>query len=129
VEKNIIMGEIDITNLLKAFNTFRKFILSLNTEQEKAGAIQAFEFSYELAWKTMKKVLFKNGLATSSPRDTFRVAAMNNLIDNPETWFEFLKKRNLTVHTYDEEVVNQIIKVFPTFEKELAEFIERVKAL
>ena len=48
---------INIDYIKKAQAVFEKFRNNLQTDQEQAGAIQAFEFSYELAWKLMKRVL------------------------------------------------------------------------
>jgi len=117
---------VDIRNLLKARNVFERFRLHLNTDQEQAGAIQAFEFSYELAWKTMRRILEKRGLEVQSPRDTFREAARNKLINNPEEWFIFLEKRNLTSHTYKEENAQSIVNILPAFSRALNEFLKNL---
>lgn len=115
---------INIKNLIKAQDRFEQFRKNLNSDQEKAGAIQAFEFCYELAWKTLKRVLGSRGIEVNSPRETFREAAREKLISDPEKWFEFLKKRNLTAHTYNQENAEEIVKIFDSFSKELAEVIK-----
>jgi nucleotidyltransferase substrate binding protein (TIGR01987 family) len=115
----LILDKINISPLLKAQQKFNLFIQHLKTEQEKAGAIQAFEYCYELSWKMLKKVLEIKGVQTASPRDTFREAAKNQLIDEPEVWFGFLKIRNLTSHTYNEILLEEIVKYFPEFKQEL----------
>lgn len=66
-----ISNDIYLDPLLKAQKKFENFRQNLNTEQEQAGAIQAFEYSFELAWKTLKRVLKHKGLEVGSPRDTF----------------------------------------------------------
>lgn len=71
------------------FETFRKDMI---TERDKAGAVQAFEFCYELCWKTIKKLLEAEGLEVGTPKDAFRKAATSGLITDPEIWFEFQKK-------------------------------------
>lgn len=86
-------ANINFSHLKKAQTVFEKFRCNLTTEQEMAGAILAFEFCYELAWKIMKRVLQENGLEVGSPRDTFRKAFAENLIDDPSVWFEFQEKR------------------------------------
>lgn len=117
---------VDISNLLKACKVFERFRLSLDTDQEQAGAIQAFEFTYELAWKTMKRLLEKRGIEVQSPRETFREAARNKLIQAPEQWFIFLDKRNLTSHTYKEENAQSIINILPLFSDSLREFLRNI---
>ncbi len=119
--------EINVSSLLKARDVFESFRKNLNTDQEKAGAIQAFEFCYELSWKTMKKVLSFRGIEVSTPRDTFREAALAHLIENPRIWFDFIGKRKLTVHTYDQENVEAILSIFDLFSRELNALIENLE--
>ena len=77
---------------------------------EKQGLIQAFEYTHELAWKTLKDFLKHHG----SMEDIFgskyatRQAFANGLIDHGDIWMEMIKSRNLTLHTYDEQTVEQI---------------------
>lgn len=48
----------------------------------------------------MKRLLQERGKIANSPRETFRMVALEGFIYDPELWFDFLVKRNLTVHTY-----------------------------
>jgi nucleotidyltransferase substrate binding protein (TIGR01987 family) len=98
----------------------------LSTEQEKAGAIQAFEYTYELTWKTMRRLLQERGITIQSPRSTFREAGLEGLINNPETWMEFIKIRNITVHTYDEEEVQMVLSCLNDFSNELGLFLKNI---
>lgn len=123
----LIFDEINIAPFLKAVSVFNEFSAHLNTNQEKAGAIQAFEFCFELSWKLLKRVLNKKGVEVSSPRDAFRKAAENKLISNVELWFDFVKKRNLTVHTYNLDMVAEIVAIFPNFRQALDELIQTLK--
>ena len=75
----------------------------------------------------MKRYLTARGLETGSPKDTFRAAALEKLIDDPEIWFEFQKKRNLAVHTYEQENLDIIIAIFDEFSAELKKLIDRLK--
>jgi hypothetical protein len=50
----MIIDTVNLEPLLKAFKKFELFRQKLDTEQEQAGAIQAFEYCYELSWKTMR---------------------------------------------------------------------------
>ena len=120
---------IDLSKLKKAKNVFEEFRIDLQSDRDKAGAIQAFEFCYELSWKTMKRVLGLRGQETGSPKDTFRKAAEEKLIDDPELWFEFQKKRNLTSHTYERENLELIVSIFDVFSKEMDKLIIRIEQL
>lgn len=121
--------KIDISKVIKARDVFERFRKNLVTDQDKAGAVQAFEFSYELSWKIMKRVLQSRGLEVGSPKDTFRKAVHEKLIDDPEIWFEFQKKRNLTTHIYDEEELEVVLSIFDHFSFELNKLIDRLKVL
>lgn len=64
-----------------------------------------------------------------SPRDAFREAAANQLIDTPTHWFQFIDKRNLTVHTYEERIAREVTQIFPIFSQEMHIFIQRMLEL
>lgn len=124
-----MIDKIDLSRVIKAKDTFERFRLNLTNEQYKAGAVQAYEFCYELAWKIMKRFLNQRGIEVNSPKETFRQAALEKIIDDPEIWFEFQKKRNLTVHTYEEENLDLIISIFDIFSKELNQLIIKLESL
>lgn len=123
---NTVIDGIDFTSLLRARANFEAFRCDMITDRDKAGAIQAFEYTYELAWKMMRKVLIARGQEHNSPREVFRVAGIEKLIQNSEIWFEFLKARNITVHSYDEEDADAVIAVFDDFSRELTAFLVRI---
>lgn len=125
----LILNDISLDPLLKAQSFLTAAIRDAKSELEKAGAVQAFEFCYELAWKTMKRILNYRGLEGTSPREVFRLAAVEKLIDNPETWFEFIRQRNLTVHVYNRKVADEIFDFLPQFAHELEAFIQKIKIL
>lgn len=87
----MIIDNVYITPLLKAFKKFEAFRVHTVTEQEKAGAIQAFEYCFELVWKIMKKLLEERGRIANSPKETFRMAALEGFIQDVEVWFNFFK--------------------------------------
>lgn len=119
----VLIGTINVLPLLKAFKKFEAFRLHDKTEQEKAGIIQAFEYCFELSWKLMKRLLEERGRIANSPRETFRMAALEGFIENPEIWFEFIKKRNLTVHTYQEKEAEEVLAICPIFSTEIKKFL------
>ncbi len=79
------------------------------------SAIQRFEFSFELLWKTLKTYLEENeGLECRSPRESFRNAFQVGLIKNDAAWMESLRLRNLTSHTYNELIADEIFQELPS---------------
>lgn len=125
----IILGELNITPLLRAQKTFEEALKTAHSDLERDGAIQRFEYTYELAWKTLKRILHFKGIDVNNPRDIFREAARQKLIDDPKIWFTFIKQRNLTSHTYNQDCAEEIFDNLPKFEKELAKIIETIKRL
>lgn len=121
--------KIDLTAILKAQKKFEAFRKNLITDQDKTGVVQAFEYCYELSWKLMQRILKQNGIDVNSPKTTFREAGLNHLIDDAELWFDFQKKRNLTVHSYNEENVELIISIVDSFSKEMDKLITRAREL
>jgi nucleotidyltransferase substrate binding protein (TIGR01987 family) len=75
---------------------------------EKAGAIQFFEVSFELSWKLMKDYSDFLGYMVNSPREAIKTFFSLSYIDNGGLWLEALMDRNLTVHTYDEIMANNV---------------------
>ena len=121
-----IIEDVNISPLLKAFEKFESFRMNSKTEQEKAGTIQAFEYCFELVWEIMKRLLEQRGKIANSPRETFRMAALENFITDPELWFDFLKKRNMTVHTYNQIEAEQVISVCAEFSSEIKQFLANI---
>jgi nucleotidyltransferase substrate binding protein (TIGR01987 family) len=77
---------------------------------EAQGMIQAFEFTHELAWNTLKDFLEERGVqGLYGSKDASRAAFKAGLIENGEAWMDMIQSRNLTTHTYDEATAAQII--------------------
>ena len=70
---------------------------------EKEGAIQRFEYCFELAWKTMKDYLEQGGLVLSivTPRQVLKEAFAAKLLDDGQVWIDMLSHRNILSHTYN----------------------------
>jgi nucleotidyltransferase substrate binding protein (TIGR01987 family) len=107
-----IVSSLSLANLKKAYALLERAVKDASTELERMGAIQCFEFSFELSWKILRKTLIALGKdPLNSPRMVLRDAAENKLIDNPELWFIFLEYRNQTVHTYNEALLDEIFNM------------------
>jgi nucleotidyltransferase substrate binding protein (TIGR01987 family) len=101
------------------FANYRKAISQLNEflEQpglnkfEKQGLIQCFEYTFELAWKTMKDYLEETGYSVNSPRSAIQTAFQAQLIADGYLWIDALEKRKLMSHTYNEELAEEAEKL------------------
>ncbi|MCD6271310.1 MAG: nucleotidyltransferase substrate binding protein [Deltaproteobacteria bacterium] len=107
-----IRWEQRFANYLKALTRLQKFIdKGALSELEEQGLIKAFEYTYELAWNTMKDFLeYKGQTDIYGSRDAIRKAFELGLIDDGENWMDMLKSRNKTSHTYNEETAREISK-------------------
>jgi nucleotidyltransferase substrate binding protein (TIGR01987 family) len=121
-----MIGDINIQSFLNARQRFEEFRNNLTTDQNKAGAIQAFEFTYESAWKIMKRLLEANDITISSSRECFREAAIFGMISDAKVWFDFIRLQSLTSHTYNENVVDDIIQQLPLFSDALNDFLLKI---
>lgn len=76
------------------------------------GVLHRFEFTFELAWKTMKDYMEYNGIIenTGSPREVLKTAFSNGLIEDGEIWINMMLDRNSLSHLYDEETSRKIYK-------------------
>ena len=118
-------------NYKKALHQLSQFIAHKNlNDLEKQGLIQAFEYTHELAWKTLNDFLKNKGYnELYGSKDATREAFKIGLIQKGDIWMDMIKSRNLTSHTYNEEITKQIIRAiindyhsaFLTLEKQLAE--------
>lgn len=74
------------------------------------GTLHRFEFTFELAWKTMKDYLEYSGIieGTGSPREIIKTAFANGIIDDGENWLKMMLARNSLSHLYDEEKSREI---------------------
>ncbi len=73
------------------------------------GVIQRFEFTFELAWKTLKAVFEDEGLTgLNSPKTVLREASAAELIRDDELWLAMLSDRNSTTHIYSEQTAIKI---------------------
>jgi nucleotidyltransferase substrate binding protein (TIGR01987 family) len=100
---------------------------------EKQGLIQAFEFTHELGWNLLKDFLeFQGNQEVRGSRDAIREALKVGLIEDGELWMETIKARNLTSHTYNEELAENAFtsisnEYIPIFMK-LLDLFEKLKS-
>ena len=78
----------------------------------RIGVIGQYNLTFELAWKALQEIMRKHGVEdsyTGSPREILQLGYKFGFINNSETWLFMLKKRNTSVHIYNEEEVDELI--------------------
>lgn len=102
-----------LTNFRKTFQELKTYLaLPILNPRDKAGIIQAFEFTFEQSWKSIQKIAFTEGVTLASPKNAFIFAMQNHWIatkDEP-LWLQLLQDRNLTTHTYEEALANAVLE-------------------
>ncbi len=103
------------TRLSQRIAEFRKAVQRLEAacrqpkdEFIRDSVIQRFEFCYELAWKMLKLRLAEEDIDVRSPKATLQAALEMGLIDDGNAWTELHRVRNLTTHTYDESLAEEV---------------------
>lgn len=96
-----------LSQLENAVETSKQRPLS---DLEKQGVIQAFEFTHELAWNVLKDYFeYQGNSSITGSRDATREAFQKNLIQSGDVWMEMIKSRNLTSHTYNKKIADDIV--------------------
>jgi len=127
---------------IQRFSNFKKAFTQLSnavelseerdlTDLEKQGVIQAFEYTHELAWNTLKDFLEDRGAQNIyGSKDASREAFKAGLLDDGEVWMEMIKSRNQTVHTYDEDTMAEIVKaIIESYFHEFEALLEKMEEL
>ena len=123
------------SNFKNAFAVFERrlseYRLHPQEEELQLSLVQAYEFTFELAWKTIKDYLeFQGYDGITSPNQIIRQAFHDKIIDNGKLWLEALKIRNETCHVYAELILQKVLKFSDTvFSMLLNEFNDRFKNL
>lgn len=119
------------SNFKKTFNQLEKFLKkgTLN-DLEEQGLIQAFEYTYELAWKTLQDLLHDKGFKNIfGPKPVIRKSFNIGLIDYGKGWLVMHDSRNMATHTYEQSIAqiigNDIRKSFFGLFKSLKSRLEK----
>ncbi len=136
-----------IERLFKEYsNALDALIRSINIEKDEVfqqnenyleiarnSTIQCFEFTYEVLWKLFKNIAEEQGFKVNSPRDAFNAGFKLEFIEErfEQTFFEMIKKRNMTVHIYKKEIAieiyeyvkNEALKGFLSIKSKIKNFL------
>lgn len=105
-------------NFEKAFLRLNEAIIESKEEPDRqllqAGLVQTYEFTLELAWKTLKDYLSAEKVNAPTPRETIRQAFQAGFIIDAQSWLEALDDRNRTSHIYNETMCKEVIELICT---------------
>jgi nucleotidyltransferase substrate binding protein (TIGR01987 family) len=117
------------------FEKFKKALLSLEAIYLKPiqddrsnidATIQRFEFTFELAWKFLKDYFFERDIELNYPKEVMQQAFNVNLINNEDVWIKMLKDRNMTSHTYNEKLADEIYLRIKLYVPELRHLLDNI---
>ena len=117
------------------FEKFKKVLSSLEaiylipTKKDRANidaTIKRFEFTFELAWKFLKDYFLERDLQLNYPKEIIKEAFAVSLIDNESVWIQMLTDRNMTSHTYDEKLADEIYDRIKNYVPELNKLMHNV---
>ena len=127
------MNEHALQRLLDSLNaSLERLGEALSTSQDQPlavdGTIQRFEFTFELFWKSLQRLLAGQGLAANSPKSVLQHAYRLGWLGNEATWLKMLDGRNLTSHTYREALAREIYSRIPTHHAAMREAVQKLRA-
>jgi nucleotidyltransferase substrate binding protein (TIGR01987 family) len=102
--------------LIKAVDSLRDALAQPKNPYTRDATIQRFEYTFELSWKLLRRYLATEAAVdTFNLKELFRQAGRQGIIANVESWFAYLKGRNLTSHTYNEKTAEETYQLAAAF--------------
>ncbi len=132
---------LDVSSLRNALTALEKSLHFLASdmskdpdlhEQFRAAAIQAFEFTHELAFKMLKRQLEQMSadpasIDTMGYMDIIRTGAEAGLIQDIARYRDYREKRNITSHTYDQAKAEQIVSILKDFREDIRHLLAELE--
>jgi nucleotidyltransferase substrate binding protein (TIGR01987 family) len=120
-----------LARLLQSFDhahaQLTKALAQPKDEFVRDAAIQRFEFTFELFWKTLQAYCRLQGVEANSPRASLREAFRLRLLDDDSQYMAMLQSRNLASHTYEEAMTETIYAALPTFADAMHTTVTRLR--
>lgn len=129
-------GKLDLSSLEKALGSLDRAIRRSSgapgDEELRDAVIQRFEYTYELCWKTLKRLLEREAPTPAeidmlSFRQLIREGGERGIVRDVEKWMVFREKRNISSHTYDREKAEEVYKAALEFYPEALALFEEVR--
>ena len=124
--KKLEQTQNDFTNALRALE---EAVLEATSDLEIDGAIQRFEFTYELFWKLLRAYLQQQGIIVNTPKECFKEAYKLGILQDEETALKIVDDRNLTTHLYDQVTSREVFgRIKSVYVKLYTEALDRIRA-
>lgn len=117
-----------LADLESALARLRDALAQPKTEWTRDAAIQRFEFTFELAWKSVATTVQAHGIEVASPRRAWQAAMRLGWIDDDQLWLDMLEDRNRASHSYREATAEQIFARLGSYAKAIAALLASLKA-
>ena len=96
---------VNLDELSKVLVSLEEALTVEKTDISRDASIQRFEFCVELSWKSAKKVM---GTSATAPKQVIREMAQSGFIEDVEFWLKSIDQRNLSSHTYNEKLAEEV---------------------
>jgi len=106
--KTRIEAEEGVLKFEKALARLEEALARAEDDLDRDGVIQRFEFTVELAWKALKRLLAYKGVECSFPRDCIKQAFRYGLLEDDDLLLDMWTDRNLCAHVYNEKLAQEI---------------------
>jgi len=116
-----------VSRFRKALDRLAEALRKKEDDLKVDACIQRFEFTFELAWKTAKRVLWVEGIICKTPRECLKECFRLGLIRDEENWLAMLDDRNAMSHIYSEEEARIIYARLPDYRKAFENFSVMIK--
>ncbi len=99
-------------NFAHAFDQLELFLSQPKLNQlEEQGLIKTFEYTFELAWKTLQDLLKHKGyIEVLEPKPVIQQSFQDGYITDGQGWLRMQKSRNLTSHTYNQAIASEVVE-------------------
>lgn len=115
---------VSIEEYEKALNSLKLALEEDKDDLVRDATIQRYEYCVELAWKTSKKIM---GVDITAPKQVIRIMSQNKLIDDIQIWLTALDKRNLSSHSYNVFLAEEVYDFSVHFIDHAYALLEKLK--
>lgn len=117
-----------LERLKQAVSRLEDALGRVRDDLDRDGAIQRFEFTVELLWKTLSIQLAYQGLTCQSPRNCIKLAFRHGLIEDDEILLDMIEDRNRSSHVYNEKVAEDIfLRISKVYMGSIRQVLEKLE--